>query len=328
MTVSRVMQGGAQLVTPATRERVLLAARELNYVPIRTAVQKQNRRVRTHVMSVVFDHTVIKAHQIDSETFYGIRRAALRHGYDLLVNLRSQPEFELDGLPRWLLDRRSDGFIFVNPRYPEETYRAMEALTEHGIPSVSCFHADVPAGVPWVAADSAQGMRFAVRHLKELGHRHIGHLTGPVWHSETRLRREGYLAAMQLEQLEVSTNLIVSGHESYDAGAALDQFLSEGATAVICWNDERALSLWKLAEARGIRVPNDFSLVGMDDSPMADYTGLTSLTNPLTEIGEFALEFLHETLGGNETAGRAKLVPVELKVRKSVAEPRGIAVTI
>ena len=322
-TVTNVLRERA-IVAPETRDRVLEAVRALNYIPVRSAMQ--NRHVQTHVISVVFDHTSRQSgtgwHSLDMATLEGIRDGAQQEGYDLLINLRRQPEWMRDREEHWLLDRRSDGFIFVNPRDPQRTRKLMDALVRHQIPVVGCFTTDVPTGVGTVIADSDLAMRLAVEHMARHGHSRIAHLAGAEWHSETRLRREGFRRAMLDCGLQCPAGCIIeTGQWSENNPIAMESLLRQDFTAVVCWNDDLAVELWAAAEAAGREVPRSLSIIGVDDTYAARTRGLTTVTNPFGRIGREAVEVVQGLINGDAYETCHRRLPVELIERQSVSLP-------
>ena len=173
MTVSRVLSDrNGSSVAEETRQRVLQAARELEYVPIAQPAM-QSRHIETRIIGLVFDGTDFEG-LWGLPTFLGLREAALQHGYDLLTILRRPPEWALDKAELHFLDRRTDGLIFILPR---ERNKVFKTLRRENIPVVSCFIDDVPRGVPSITIDNQGAMQLAVKHLTGKGHRRILHLT-------------------------------------------------------------------------------------------------------------------------------------------------------
>ena len=317
-TVSNVLLGRDARTSEATRERVLEVARELNYIPVRTALQ--NRRVETRVLGLVLECTSFENH-LGAKTFEGVRREADRAFYDILI-LGARPYRRLGREEIQYLDRRSDGFIFVNVNREENP---LPLLVENEIPAVTCYETDVPAGVPWVVPDNFGAMQIAVEYLASRGHQRIAHFAGAERHSDARQRRAGFGLAMQSIGLGRFSDLVV--HGDWQTGGAnevgVHEVLRLKPTAVICGNDVQALLLRDTALAHGMVLPRDLSLIGMDNGVEAVEAGLTSLATPFMEVGRGAVATLLGLLAGGEPEALCRKVPVELVERGSVL-PLGI----
>jgi len=326
MTVSNVLRSRTEKMSEATRQRVLQAIHDLDYVPVRTAAQ--NRHVMTHAIGVVFLWEIEGV--VSYPTFFGMCHRARRLDYDLTVFLRSESDWVKPGTEASFLDRRCDGFIFVGDNRREVS----EVLIRHRVPVVECFSVCPPPGAARVLSDNACGMRRAVRHLAERGHRHIAHLAGPADNTEAVERRVGFQGAMRESGLPGHADCIVQadtwgdrwGFSKEDDGLLTRPFveavLKEDVTAVVCANDLFALALWRMAEERGLRVPEDLSITGMDDITQGALRGLTSVAQSFEQIGHAAVDAVIALLGGADAADVSRVLPVELVERASVAAPR------
>ena len=334
MTVSRVLQGRRHQVNDQTYQRVLDAIREMNYVPVRPVMQ--NRQHQTNAIGLVPYHRNPSRNAIDSLTFEGLCDGAFGSGHDLLVMLRAEAEWMANRQELRFLDRRSDGFIFISPG-AREWQTALETLVQHEIPTVVCYRRDVPAGVAWVDPDNERIVDLALKNLWANGHRDIAYLSGPVAtgalgdgllanlsgprvnyddeariaHFRARLRAKGLPAPL----------ILCPPDPEWELGAReVQTLLQSDATAVICANDHMALQLWDHLEAHGLRVPADYSLVGVDDQLRGAHRGLTSIGFGYDEIGRHAVRAWLELRDGGNAAACCKVVPVELVERASVAE--------
>jgi DNA-binding LacI/PurR family transcriptional regulator len=315
MTVSRVLRGSDGVVSAKTRERILAAVRELDYVPVRSAMQ--NRHVRTGVIGLVFDQIFSMKSVVGANTFDGLREAAFAYDYDLLL-LRSRPESSFEQQKQQFLDRRSDGFVFVTPRQREEV---LECLVRQGFPAVSCYSVDVPDGVAWIVPDNATAIRQAVQMLMEAGHKDIGFIAARPSHSDSRHRCEAYVQSMKMAGL---MPFWMESHSMQDVKQAAETMLERKVTAVICHSDGFAMLLWNMAEQRGLQIPRDLSIIGVDDTPEAAARGLTTFVNPFQEIGRTAVESLIGLLQGGDVRDHCHALPMKLVVRNSVSGPRPI----
>ena len=241
----------------------------------------------------------------------------MRHGYDVLMMLRPDPDWAANRSEVQFLDRRSDGIVFASPIIGESQH-TFDALARHSIPSVVCYRRDVPSSIAWVDPDNKGAMFGAVAHLAERGHQKIAHLTqDPQSSSDGRERQRYFKEAIRAFGLEARAEWIVS-LPFYTATPEFARSLVEkGVTAVVCMNDLLALDLWKATEAAGLRVPDDLSLVGVDGVEAEQY-GLTSMQFSFADVGSRAVDALVALLGGQPAAQCCHEIPVQLFSRRSV----------
>ncbi|MDX6238569.1 MAG: LacI family transcriptional regulator [Kribbellaceae bacterium] len=306
-TVSRALSM-PQVVNSATRARVQSAADALGYAPNKAARGLITGRTGNIGLVVPdlgnpFFPSVVKGVQ------------ARARASDVAVFLADSDEDAAAevGLVR-ALAKQVDGLILCSPR---AGVGELEAIAQEA--TVVLVNRLVE-GIPAVTFDNAGGMRQAVAHLAALGHRRIAWVGGPEtsWSSGERAR--GLWAATGAQGLE----LISVGHfpPHYDGGmAAADQVVASGATAVIAYNDLVAVGLLARLHARGISVPDDLSVVGIDDIAMSRmaHPALTTVRLPKQQAGRVAVELLLAVLAEPDPASistRGEL-PVELMVRGS-----------
>ncbi|HEX8234509.1 MAG TPA: LacI family DNA-binding transcriptional regulator [Abditibacteriaceae bacterium] len=314
-TVSNVLLGRHELVTPTKRDSVLLAVKELNYVPVRSALQ--NRHVPTWAIAVPMNDPGKMSWIINTGTYQGMCDAAMRHGYDVLMMLRPDPDWATDRCEVQFLDHRSDGIVFASPLL-RESQSTFETLVEQQIPAVACYRRDVPDGMAWVSPDNKSAMFQAVSHLVEQGHNKIAHLTenGQVLF-DTLERRRYFAEAVQHHGLYQCADWIVHARFYQITPSLIEQIRDLGATAVVCHNDLLALNLWTALESHGLRVPDDLSIIGVDGVEAAA-RGLTSVEFSFAEVGRKAVDALVAQLQGEPAAQCCHLVPMQLQARHSV----------
>jgi DNA-binding LacI/PurR family transcriptional regulator len=325
-TVSNVLLGREDIVAPATRERVLQSVQALNYIPVQPPTA-QNRRVETRTISLVFEHPDITHYDLDLFTYEGISEAARKHSYDLLTLLRTDSGRILNSQETRFMDRRSDGFIFAISMVGHRG-TALEVLAQNEVPTVVCYCRDVPAGIAWVDTDNAHAMQTSVTCLTKQGHQRIAYVAGPPDNYHNIDRRASWKQAMVSAGLDASDEFIVAGNtndwkvDRHSIATVLDL----DVTGVVCFNDTLAMEVWDAAEERGLQVPRDLSLIGVDNRPDAAQRGLTTIAQSFSIIGHLAVEAWVELAHGGLAENCCKLAPVELLERTSVA-PRPIRTT-
>ncbi len=304
-TASRALSA-PDLVAPERRERVRRAARELGYRPNRAARELITGR-SGHLCLVVPD--------LENPFFSAVAKAvqarARAAGHAVVVaDAEEDPHLEAELVAQ--LGGQADGVLLCSPRMSAEDLA--EVATDG--PPVLLVNRE-GAGLPSVAVDNRDGVRQAVRHLHALGHRRIAYAGGPAGSWSDARRRDG-LAALELD-VEV---LDLGSHAPVFAGGvgAADLVVASGATAVLTHNDLMALGVMDRLRARGVRVPDDVSVVGFDDAPVATIVtpALTTVSMPLARLGRTAVDLLLAPRGDDvpHTA-----LPVELVVRASTAPP-------
>lgn len=314
-TVSRVINGLPN-VSPTLRERVEDAIRELDYQP--NTLGRNLRRRRTGTISVVVpDITALFFAELVKE----IESAAMRAGYSVLIgnsaNSRKIEDFYLSKLS----ENGIDGLIFSSSAEGDELgVRPGAALV--------AVDREVP-GFDLIASDHEAGAREVVQHLHDLGHRRIACISGPPEMPVFQHRLAGYRAVAEawLEKLEIDPGRYVR-FETLDAMHGIEQALSlldedPRPTAIFATTDQQAIGILRACADRGLRVPEDVSVAGFDDIPLAQLVTprLTTVRQPIAEIGALAVErLLHRMISPDGEAER-RLLSTILRPRESSASP-------
>jgi len=183
--------------------------------------------------------------------------------------------------------------------------------------------------VATVGATNWAGGLSAARHLLELGHRRIAVIGGPVAMLCSRARISGYAAALASAGIDLDPALIRHGNFHHDGGyqAARELFeLPDPPTAIFAGSDEQAFGVAEAARVTGRRIPEDLSVVGFDDLPISRWFSppLTTVRQPLADMGRIAAEMLLTMIDGRELSGRQVELATELVVRSSTAPPPGL----
>jgi LacI family transcriptional regulator len=308
-TVSRVINDNPQ-VTAATRERVLTSIKELGFVPNPLARGLLSNQTRS--LGVVAEDI---SDQFFARMAAGAEAEARRRGYYLMIG-SVEPGDNEAGYLRLMLERRVEGLIVARPSVP----LSAEALSA-GIPVVAVgigAHADVTV----VDVDNRQGGCDATKHLLDRGHRRIATIVGPAPWPSAASRLDGYRDALQ----RAGAQELVEHADGWglDEGFAAASRLLErdaGFTALFAHSDLIALGAIRRLREGGLRIPDDVSVVGYDDLPVAAYVepALTTVHQPMHEVGVVAAGLLLDQLaGGAPLPVAAHLLPARLVVRQSV----------
>jgi LacI family transcriptional regulator len=314
-TVSNVLLGRQGIVSADKVEAVLRAVREMEYVPVRPTLQ--NRRVQTRIIAVPMDDPTRLKWDFHNSTYRGVCEGAVKHRYDVLNLLRPNPDWALDRKEVQFLDQRGDGIIFALPDQGErqDTY---EMLVRHQIPAVVCYRRDVPDGIAWVDPDNKAAIYGAVAHLMDHGHRRIAYLTSDMPQFDVADRSRYFPEAIHHNGLGECAQWIINRGDVAASSELVRHIIAMGATAVVCFHDGIALELWEAMAAGGLRVPEDLSLVGVDDEPASRVRGLTTMGFSCAEVGRRAVDSLAACIQGESPAQCSYVIPVQLCDRSSV----------
>ncbi|MEV4221123.1 MULTISPECIES: LacI family DNA-binding transcriptional regulator [unclassified Nonomuraea] len=303
-TVSRAFSA-PHLVNPATRTRVLAIAEDLGYRPNRAA--RALTTGRTHNIGLIvadianpFFPPLIKAAQA---------QARLRDYHVFVADTDEDPQVEEELIQT--LTKQVDGVLLCSPRL---TNRTIERLREE-VPFVVVNRR--VKGMPTVLMDVGRGVRLAVEHLTGLGHRRLALVTGP---SGSWTSKEMQSAAAAMSEADV-TFLGPNPPTELGGLAAVTDVIASGATGVLAYNDLVAIGLMEGLAERGIDVPGDISVIGVDDIVPGRLSRpkLTTIAMPTAAAGRIAVDMLLQSVDSDATGG-VTVLETSLIVRESTGE--------
>ncbi len=317
-TVSRVINENAS-VTPAIREKVQRAIKDIGYVP--NAAAQSMRRRTTRTVGVVVHDIIIPAMAAFVKTVQGICQDA---GYMLLLaNTGGEIENELKILESFA-QRQADGLIVTTGT--DCNAKLEGALAALDIPTV-LLERDRPERFDRVIADHAGGMRAAARHLLQLGHRRIALITGPPEITPGRVRVEGLREAYAEAGVSADEAVIRIGGFSSTYGFEQASLLlsdSRPPSAIIAGGLGMLPGVVRAIKQRGIAIPDELSLVGTSDTPLAELydPSIAVIRWDFAEVGRLAAQLLLSRIQGLLTnEPRRVLIPTEFVVRASCGPP-------
>ncbi|WP_221091508.1 LacI family DNA-binding transcriptional regulator [Deinococcus aquaedulcis] len=316
-TVSRTLNGSSA-VAEAKRVRVLAAAERLGYEP--NVAAQGLVRGRSMTIGVL---TQDIASPFYSEVARGIDVGFAGSGYQpIFVNGHWQIQDESAAITA-LIRRQVDGLIILGGRLGDAQLADLHAR----FPLVLVGRRVAALGGACLSVDNVQGAFLATSHLIQLGHRRIGHVTGVSSQRDAVDRLEGYRLALAEAGLAFDARLVFEGDFSESAGIqAVEHWLGQGAalSAIFTANDQMAYGARLGLYRRGIRVPEDISLIGFDDLPASQFTlpPLTSVHQPLFEMGQQAARTVLHRLQTPDLPLTPPELPLSLSVRESVRYAR------
>lgn len=314
-TVSRALTMPDR-VSATTRTRILDTAARLGYTP--SAAGRALSSGRTNTVALLVP-------DITNPFFFGVIRGTqgqLRAaGYShVLINTEESPAIETDALRN--VRASCDGAILTASRLDD----AAIAKWDRTVPLVT-LNRSVP-GVPSVEIDTPNGAKQAIEHLVTLGHTKIVYVRGPATSRPDRRRREVLRACAR--RMGVDLHITAPLPPTRQSGAAAaDAVLASGATGAVIFNDLIAIGLLGTLSERGIRVPQDLSVVGCDNIFGADFCHppLTTIALPIEEASRIAAGMLLDRLRNGRVGEQGRVLPAHLVVRSSTTVPRTGAIS-
>jgi DNA-binding LacI/PurR family transcriptional regulator len=300
-----------------TRRRVLAVAEEIGYRPDSAA--RLLARGRSRTLGVLMDVRQL----FEAELVTGIYPAAEQLGYEVLLSA-NLPDREESVPVDALLSHRCGGLILLGPTSDIEYLRA---LADRVPVVVVGRRLDAKAdNLATVRTDDAKGMRQAVNYLVELGHRAIHHVDGGTDPGSAD-RRRAYRTAMRNHRLSDHVRVIPGAHNEEAGAAAARAMLAEPTlpTAVLAGNDRCALGLLDVFTRAGVKVPEELSLIGYDDSHLSDNPriDLTTVHQEAAAIARHSVQLAVDLLEQRRTGSADVVLEPKLVVRGTTSAPRG-----
>ncbi len=321
-TVSNVLYGKQGYYSPETAERVWQAVKNLGYRP--NHIARSLARRRTFTVGVVVEQQL---GNVSHNLYFGIMldgilQAATDSDYQVKI-IRVRPDNPEQAIGH-IEDGSVDGVVLAallanNP--------IIEHLEQSHVPSVVAGSIPPHAKLPCVDVDDTAGIYQAVKWLTQLGHRRIGIILGDLRQWSARRRESAYLMALRDAGIEPNPAWRYEGNYVLEGGeAGVHHLLSAHPrpSAIVCSNDTMAMGALRALHERGIKVPEEVSLIGFDDTPASAYTSppLTTVRQPVFDIGLRAAEMLIQQVERGKRCEHNLLFPAELVVRNTVAPPR------
>ncbi len=316
-TVSHVLNG-TRFVSEATKARVLQAVEQLGYRP--SSLARALVRQVTHTVGLIVPDNV---NPFFAEVARGIEDCGLAAGYSVILcnsdRSLSKEEIYLD----MLISKRVDGLVYMTVQTRGEM---LQPLKDHNIHAV-VFDREYE-GFDALLLDNLGGGYDAARHLLSLGHRRIACITGPDGPTRSQDRVTGYQRALEEAGIVPDPELVVAGDWTFESGRRAARHLlhlDDPPTAIFACNDAMAVGVLSYLCSRGIRVPEELSVMGYDNIALSAYTcpPLTTMATPIREVGQCLCELLLGRIAGQLPPEPQRVViRSELLVRGSTGPAR------
>lgn len=315
-TASRVINGGAR-VSARARQAVEDAIAELGYVPNRAARALVTRRTDAIALVIAESEERVFGEPFFAGVVRGIGTTLAARDKQLILLIA--PADRGGHLEDYLTRQHVDGVLLLSLHDDADLPARVQA---RGVPVVLGGRATESITTGYVDADNTQGARLAVEHLVERGRRVVATIAGPADMQVTRHRLAGYRTALTAAGLEVADDLVEHGDFGRDSGEAAMRVLLErrpDLDAVFCANDPMAAGALKVLREAGRSVPEEVSVVGFDDSALAESTHppLTTVHQSPEEMGVAMVELLLAAVDDPSVDPGSRLLPTHLVVRES-----------
>lgn len=287
-TASRALHG-SPLISAETRAAVERAAQELRYRPNRAA--RSLRSKRSQLIGLVLNNLVNASFHTIAEV---VQRRLADEGYQLILSTTDADPAREEALLLTLADHGVDGIVVIGSG---QSASATNGFLEEGVAVVNVIRSSRDSLAPTVLAGDRDGAYEATEHLLSLGHRRVGYIGGLLGADSGRERFRGYSDALRRHGLPVDERLVVQGPFTQRFGAeAVDELLDRrtGMTALLAANHEAVFGILPGLVARGMRIPDDLSLVCYEDMPLLQMwqPAVTVVDTGASQLGELAVDLL------------------------------------
>ena len=321
-TVSRAINDSPQ-ISPKTKARVLQVVGELKYQPHAVAQGLARKRTNTIACIVPFFTGYFFV-----ELLRGIQSQITKYKYDLILYSVDEIDKKEMFLRRTLQERKVDGVLLISLKISDE-YAPKFLHAKFPIVLVDSYHPELDS----ILVQNDEGAYLATEYLISLGHTRIGMINGQLKSTPAQLRLQGFRRALQDHNVPFNKDyLVISDFDgdnevlpndgfNKEAGyRAMQKLLDSGngrPTAVFISSDIQAVGAIRAVTERGLRVSEDVAIVGFDDIELSEYLGLTTMRQPMFEMGELAVQRLMAKISGTDSKDFKKIFSTNLIIRES-----------
>ncbi|MCI0493963.1 LacI family transcriptional regulator [candidate division KSB1 bacterium] len=321
-TVSRVINNSPQ-ISPITREKVIKIIKELKYQP--SVMAQSLARKKSNIIACVVPRFTGYFY---FEVLNGIQQALGNHGYDLILYNVDKLEKKEEILKRITRERKVDGVLLISMPISDK-YVTRFRESKLPIVIVDSYHDELDS----ITIENKEGAFLATEHLIKLGHQRIGMINGNLRSVPAANRLEGFKAALNKYHIICHENLIINvglngdpevlyndGFNKKAGYKAMNKLLGlnhDRPTAIFISSDIQATGAIKAIQEYGLKIPTDITLIGFDDIELSEYLGLTTVHQPMYEMGKLAVDRLMEKIAGKNTENTKTVFPTKLVIRET-----------
>jgi LacI family transcriptional regulator len=315
-TVSRVINNEAN-VAEETKKRVQLSVNKLGFRPNKSAQSLRSKR--SFIIALLYDNPN-KSYLADIQR--GIFKACKLTGYNLVVQECDYKSPDLNNtILEFVEDLKIDGLILTPPLSDMDDF--LKDLEKNQIEHAVIAPSTKKTESLYVSSNDYEAAYKLTSEIIKHGHKDIGFIKGHPKHSASSLRFNGFIDAIQSHGFKINDTWIKQGNFSFKSGfdAGVEIFHSDRIpTAIFASNDSMAAGIMKSAHMKGLKIPDDISLAGFDDSPIADeiWPALTTVKQPVEKMANHAAKILMAKFNGIEEENQSKEFRSELIVRESL----------
>ena len=316
-TVSRVLNN-EPFVKKSTRDKVVTAIDELGYVASMPA--RRLAKGQSYTIGLIFHNA---SWHYTQDVLRGVIETARKAGYSTLIHPCDVcSDIDTKEVLNLVHQRAVDGLIFTPPA--DNARDVINELQQLEVPFVRLTPQDRTSLLPYVTATDMQGAFEMTNYLLSLGHRRIGFIHGPEDQRAGHDRFAGYKKAISDAGIELDSDMITYGDDHFKSGFHAAQHLLQlkaMPSAIFCNNDEMAAGCISAVFEAGLKVPNNISVAGFDDIPLASqvWPSLTTVKQPIHEIAEIATNMLIQLLNGEDSIGLYHEIDTTVVIRNSTA---------
>ena len=317
-TVSLVINNSGR-ISPQTRKRVLRVVKKLNYQPSRSARGLVSKKTG-NIGFILTEEHFLRSEPFYSKIFLGVEFEARIHDYYILLATVSSSFSNGDSLPRFITERNFDGIIIAGKVSRDLIY----SILKYDMPLVFVDYSLINGDYPTILTDNIKGGVLATNYLIENGHKNIAFIGGEISHPSIMERLQGYKLALESAKLKSNDQVVITNDDylSRQNGCSAAEILlnrRKDITAIFAANDTTAIGVMQCLNNKGIKVPDDISVIGFDDV-QADLLldpPLTTIRVRKIDMGTEAIQLLLGIINKENIKAKKILVPVELIVRES-----------
>lgn len=296
-TVSKVLNKKDHDISEPTKKLVLDKARELNYSV--NEIAKSMKTNRTKTLGIIIPD--IK-NSFFTDIATAIEEEAIKYGYSIfLSNSYEKLDREIYQI-KTLISKRVDGIIIAATN-DRDVNKEKKILIDRPIVSID-RHLNYNNVIASIDSDNFGGAYSATKYLIQLGHINIMYISGPVNTNTTKERKDGYIRALKDMNIKINNKFIRHGNYTVDFGYSniVNNSLPNNITAILCGNDLIAVGVMKALKEKGVSVPKDVSLIGIDNTDISSIVSpsLTTISQPSDKIGKLAVKTLINYINGKE----------------------------